>query len=150
MVFKALMTVEGIGKTLAPNLNFLDETKPFVQDMLMDRYNPKRLLKESVGMLGSTTRLIRQLSLAGPQILKDMERGSFNIKVDINNLERNVQTYQKEPRLQGRAILASGLMVTGAMTLDWTHNSLPVLSIGAFSFAALLGLPLLWTFLRSP
>lgn len=150
MVFKALMTVEGIGKNLAPNLNFLDETKPFIQELLMERYAPKRLLKESVEMMGSMTRFVRQLSQTGPQILKDMERGSFNLKMDINNLEQNVNTYQRETRLQSRAILASGLMVTGAMTLDWQYNELPLLSIGAFCFAALLGLPLMWTFLRSP
>ena len=150
MVFKALMTVEGIGKTLAPDLNFLDETKPFIQELLIERYNPRRLLKESVEMLGSLTRFVRQLSLTGPQILKDMERGTFNVNVDINNLERNVQTFQKETRLQSRAILTSGLMVSGAMTLDWSYNGLPVLSLGAFSIAAILGIPLIWTFLRNP
>lgn len=150
MVFKALMTVEGIGKILAPNLNFLDETKPFIQELLLERYNPKRLLKESAEMLGSLTRLVRQLSLTGPQILKDMERGTFNVNVDINNLESNVQTYRKETRLQSRAILTSGLMIAGAMTLDWSYNGLPILSLGAFSIAAILGLPLIWTFLRTP
>ena len=150
MVFKALMTVEGIGKVLAPDLNFLDETKPFIQELLIERYNPRRLLKESVEMLGSLTRFVRQLSLTGPQILKDMERGTFNVNVDINNLERNVQTYRKETRLQSRAILTSGLMVSGAMTLDWSYNGLPVLSLGAFSIAAVLGIPLIWTFLRNP
>jgi len=150
MVFKALMTVEGIGKILAPNMNFLDETKPFIQELLIERYNPKRLLKESTEMLGSLTRFVRQLSLTGPQILKDMERGTFNVNVDINNLERNVQTYRKETRLQSRAILTSGLMVSGAMTLDWSYNGLPILSLGAFSIAAILGIPLIWTFLRTP
>ncbi|MBT6436378.1 MAG: AarF/ABC1/UbiB kinase family protein [Deltaproteobacteria bacterium] len=150
MVFKALMTVEGIGKILAPNMNFLDETKPFIQELLIERYNPKRLLKESAEMLGSLTRFVRQLSLTGPQILKDMERGTFNVNVDINNLERNVQTYRKETRLQSRAILTSGLMVSGAMTLDWSYNGLPILSLGAFSIAAILGIPLIWTFLRTP
>ena len=150
MVFKALMTVEGIGKTLAPDLNFLDETKPFIQELLIERYNPKRLLKESVEMLGSLTRFVRQLSLTGPQVLKDLERGTLNVNVDINNLESNVQTYRKETRLQSRAILTSGLMVSGAMTLDWSYNGLPILSLGAFSIAAILGIPLIWTFLRNP
>ena len=73
-----------------------------------------------------------------------------DVNVDINNLERNVQTYRKETRLQSRAILTSGLMVSGAMTLDWSYNGLPVLSLGAFSIAAILGIPLIWTFLRNP
>ena len=30
MVFKALMTVEGIGKSIAPDMDFLAEAQPFV------------------------------------------------------------------------------------------------------------------------
>ena len=33
------MTVEGIGKTISPELHFIEEIKPVVKDMLLERYH---------------------------------------------------------------------------------------------------------------
>ena len=83
MVFKALMTVEGIGKVLAPEINFLDETRPFIQEILVERYSPKRILREASDVLGNFGRLTRQFTHSAPQILRDLEQGNTGVKSEI-------------------------------------------------------------------
>ena len=38
MFFKALMTVEGIGKQVSPNLDLISECKPYVEALVSERY----------------------------------------------------------------------------------------------------------------
>src|SRR5699024_2857998 len=71
MVFKALMTVEGIGKSLAPDINFIDEATPFVREMLLERYAPARLLREAVTLASTTSHLLRAMPATASQVLED-------------------------------------------------------------------------------
>ncbi len=150
MVFKALMTVEGIGKTLAPEMNFLDETRPYVQGMIVERYNPKRLLKETVELVGSVTRFTRQVSQSGPQLIRHLERGELGFRAEITNLERSMDLQRLETRLQTRSILVVGLLISGTLSLNFIHETLqlPLLSLGSYSLAALLGIPAILNLLR--
>ncbi|MGE5186797.1 MAG: ABC1 kinase family protein, partial [Acidobacteriota bacterium] len=48
MVGKALMTVEGIGKQLDPDLDILGELKPFLTKVIAKRYSPERLARDGL------------------------------------------------------------------------------------------------------
>jgi len=150
MVFKALMTVEGIGKTLAPEMNFLDETRPYVQSLVVERYNPRRLLKETVELVGSVTRFTRQVSQSGPQLIRHLERGEIGFRTEITNLERSMDAQRLETRLQTRSILVVGLLISGTLSLDIVHElfQVPLVTLGSYSLAGLLGIPVVLNLLR--
>ncbi|MEE2961145.1 MAG: AarF/UbiB family protein [Myxococcota bacterium] len=152
MVFKALMTVEGIGKTLAPKINFLDETRPFVQEMLMERYNPRRLLKESFDLVSNTTKFVRNLSELGPKVLRDLENGQLSIQSEVRDLDTKTSQITRELRFQSRAILTGSLLITGANITDIEISrwiGVPIFSIGAFILGGILGIPLFLKLLRN-
>ncbi|MBU1429952.1 phosphotransferase, partial [Myxococcota bacterium] len=45
MFFKALMTIEGVGKAIAPELDLVAELRPHVERVVAARYKPDRVLK---------------------------------------------------------------------------------------------------------
>ncbi len=43
MMFKAIMTTEGLAKTIAPDVDPIELAKPFIQQMVSERYSPERI-----------------------------------------------------------------------------------------------------------
>src|SRR6185295_65736 len=75
MVGKSLMTVEGIGKSIYPDLDVFDEAKPFFLKLLMQRYSPEkvgaRLLKAASRLSGAASDVPPLLA----EVLDDVRRG---------------------------------------------------------------------------
>jgi len=86
MVGKALMTVEGVGKEIYPDLDVWSALKPFFLKLLWKRYHPERLAREALRMvaqLGSAaSALPRQINA----ILEDLQRGHLEVKVKDEGL----------------------------------------------------------------
>lgn len=79
LVGKALMTVEGIGKEIAPDLDILEEASPHFFDILKQRYSPERLGAELLRRVerwsGMTGALPDQLQ----ELLEDLRLGRLAI-----------------------------------------------------------------------
>ena len=80
LVGKALMTLEGIGKQLDPDLDVFSEASPYFLALLKDRYSPQRLGNE-------LWRGVEQLSRAGydmpmqlREVLEDLRLGRLSIR----------------------------------------------------------------------
>ena len=66
MMGKSLMTIEGIGKEIDPDFDFIEEARPIFSDLLRKRYSPER-----VG--GELLRRIERLGGAGYKVPQQLE-----------------------------------------------------------------------------
>lgn len=81
MMGKALMTVEGVGKEIYPQLDIFDEVKPYFLRLIQQRYSPERITQD---VIRGVTRLSHAATEAPRQIeeiLEDLRRGAFRIQV---------------------------------------------------------------------
>jgi ubiquinone biosynthesis protein len=81
MVGKALMTVEGVGKEIYPELDVWGELKPYFLRLLWKRYHPERLAREGLRLLGQLGTAASQLPRQLNGILEDLHRGQLEVKV---------------------------------------------------------------------
>ncbi len=111
LVGKAMMTVEGIGRQLAPELDVFQESRPFFLRLLRRRYSPERLglqfLRRFERLTDATSNLPHQLT----DILEDLRTGRLRIGVDNGDASNSAD------RL-GRRILTG--CITGCCTLGGT------------------------------
>jgi len=79
LVGKALMTVEGVGKEIDPELDVFEEAKPLFVEILRKRYSPERLGNELLRRLeklsGATYNMPQQLQ----EVLDDLRLGRLKI-----------------------------------------------------------------------
>jgi ubiquinone biosynthesis protein len=79
LVGKALMTVEGIGKQLEPNLDIFEEARPYFLNILKRRYSPERVTQQLIRRIerlsDATTNIPHQLS----DVLEDIRLGRLRI-----------------------------------------------------------------------
>lgn len=134
MVGKSLMTVEGIGKAIYPELDVFEEARPFFLKLIRRRYSPEkvgqRLLRAASRLSGAATDVPPLLA----EVLDDLRRGRLELKAEDPGLGRAAE------RLGRRIALGlMGAALIGAGTAIFLSGH-PRLAALFFSFAALFAL----------
>lgn len=112
MVGKALMTVEGIGKQLDPDLDVLGELKPFLTRVIAARYSPERLARDGLRAVRSLGDAALALPGQVTDILEDARAGRLTV------LARDPDRAEATERLGRRvfsAVLASALLACATL-----------------------------------
>jgi ubiquinone biosynthesis protein len=80
LVGKALMTLEGIGKQLDPDLDVFGEAQPYFIAILKKRYSPQRLGNELIRGVEQLSRAGYDVPLQAREILEDLRLGRLVVK----------------------------------------------------------------------
>ncbi len=119
MVGKALMTVEGIGKQLDPDLDVFTEARPFFLKILRQRYSPEkigmRLLKAAGKFSGAATDVPPLLA----EVLDDVRKGRIRVQADDPGNARAVERLGRRLTL---GLLASTLIGSGTALVIHNHQ----------------------------
>jgi ubiquinone biosynthesis protein len=86
LVGKALMTVEGIGKQIYPELDVFEEVKPYFLRLLWMRYSPEKLSQELLRGVSRLGGAAADMPMQLAEILEDLRRGELSIAVNDRDL----------------------------------------------------------------
>jgi ubiquinone biosynthesis protein len=111
LVGKAIMTIEGVGKEIDPDLDVFGEAKPYFLDLLRKRYSPERVGNEIWRGLERLSMAAYDLPQQVREILEDLRLGRMTVRTHDPELPAIVN------RL-GRRLLAG--LVVGAFVLAGT------------------------------
>ncbi len=117
LLFKALITLEGMGHQLDPDFHMIDHLEPFVLEVIEARYTPdaiyhrvRRGLKEAgellVGLPRDLTRLLRQA-----------RRGRLRIDLDLKRLDHFGQQLNNAANRLTVGVLTASLVVGSSIIL---------------------------------
>lgn len=145
MVGKTLMTLEGIGKELDPDLDIFGEATPFFTELLMKRYSPQRIGNELMRGVEQLSRAGYDMPLQLREVLDDLRLGRLAIRAPdpalalaTERLGRRVFSglfvasatfagaylVRGEEKGLGAAFLVLGVLVwVGHALLDWRRGS---------------------------
>lgn len=129
MVGKALMTVEGIGKEIYPDLDVWTELRPYFFKLLWRRYHPERLARELLRGLGELGTAARSLPAQVHQILDDLRGGQLEVKSIDPNLpgaaDRLGRRIYSSVTIGSFTVAGAGLLALGRHEgLGWTLVSI--------------------------
>ena len=118
---KTLMGIEGLGRSLYPDLNLWDTAKPFLEKWLRERKNPINVLKNAVTQIQPTLEKMIETPHLAFDLLKKMQQGS------CTQAETKVQPAATKPQKSialgaGLALLTAGiieLIIPPASTSAW-------------------------------
>ena len=118
LLFKALITLEGLGTRLVPHFRLVDHVTPWVRKLLVERWDPRNMagrfsgaVREAGRALRSAPRLIeslaRRLGDDGPAIrfeVRELDTFSHHLERSVNRLAIGIVT---AALIVGSAILMS-------------------------------------------
>jgi len=81
MVGKALMTVEGVGKEIYPDLDVFEEVKPYFIELLRQRYSPERISQDVLTTVMRLSGAASEMPMQMQEILEDLRKGSLGLQV---------------------------------------------------------------------
>jgi ubiquinone biosynthesis protein len=149
MMFKAIITTEGMAKTIAPDTDPLELARPFIVRMVSERYSPDRLKQIALADFNLVSRMFRSLPRTLPAMIDDIRAGKLAISLAPETLaEQRRQVELRTGRLV-RTALTVTFLACGTFSLSlglpvWQLVGIPALSAVLF-FAAGVGLfSLLW------
>ncbi len=87
LLFKALITLEGLGQQLDPGFQIVQHLTPFVQRVIEQRYRPRALLRRGRRSLAELLDLVRSLPRDLARALGDLRRGRMRLELDLKRLD---------------------------------------------------------------
>ncbi|MBW2509529.1 MAG: hypothetical protein JRE81_12920 [Deltaproteobacteria bacterium] len=141
MLGKSLMTVEGIGKEIHPDLDLLEEVRPYFMQLFQKRYSPERMTEDALRGLRRLGTAASEMPLQLEEILDDLRKGAFSIRTQQTQLESAAD------RLGRRAfsgLVVGSLIVGGSILLSRESYWLGGLALGSGAFYAAVHATRVW------
>jgi ubiquinone biosynthesis protein len=145
MMIKAILTVEGVGKALAPGVDPVEVARPYVSTAIRERYGPERLTGEGVRALLALSRLARELPPTLREMVSSVEAGRVRLGVDLTTTRELAPILKTALAPVTDAVLVGGLVVAGALSLRFGEAAvagLPLVSLVLFTLAGLAAIRL--------
>jgi ubiquinone biosynthesis protein len=119
MVGKALMTVEGIGKQIDPDLDVFEESKPLFTEIVRKRYSPERLAGDFLRRIERLSGTTYQLPERIEEVLDDLRLGRLSLRTEDPNLRSSAD---RLGRRVFSGLVVAALILSGA-ALSATERS---------------------------
>jgi len=150
LLIKAIATIEGIARDLEPGFVFMDYVKPYVERLIKQRYDPRRLASD----MGKTTlefyQLLREMPSEIREVFKFIKRGEVKIDLETKSLLPVIKTWDRDANRLAYAIvnasvlLSSSLIIMAHVPPQWGNVSIPgiigVCISGLMSFRLLIAI----------
>lgn len=129
---KTLLNIEGLGRDLYPDLDLWKTAKPFIENWMHEQVGVKALAKGVKQHLPRLLETFPETPLLLHDVINKASRDNFVLvqqSEDIRQLEQGLKHAQWQ---NGRLIVGSALLITGALLLDGgfqpTWLDIPVVS----------------------
>ena len=87
LMFKALITMEGLGRQFDPEFHILDHLTPMLRRALGERYKPADLVRRGRNTLAQVASLVTSVPRDLARLLRDARRGKTRIDLDLKRLD---------------------------------------------------------------
>src|SRR5262245_53614015 len=87
LMFKALISLEGLGRQYDPEFRLVERVRPFLDRALSEQYQPVMALRRGQATLANALGLLTALPRDLARLVKDARRGRMRVDLDLKRLE---------------------------------------------------------------
>jgi ubiquinone biosynthesis protein len=87
LMFKALISLEGLGRQYDPEFRLVDRVRPFLDRALSERYQPAVALRRGQATLANAFGLVTTVPRDLARLIKDARRGRMRVDLDLKRLD---------------------------------------------------------------
>ena len=153
LLIKAFITLEGMGRQLAPDFDMVAEASPFIHRAMLIRYAPDALAKRGWRAVTSAVDLLTGLPQDLRQLLRATRSGRFQLHVDVTRLKTFGNQLDRAASRMAVGNVTAALIIGSSivMTVEGgpTLFGLPLFGLLGFIGAVLGGVWLLLSIWRS-
>lgn len=151
LLFKALVSLEGLGHQLDPDCHLVDRLTPFVQQLMLDRLSPGALLARGRRGLSELARVAAGLPRDLSYLLRQARRGRMRIDFDLKRLDHFGGQIERASNRLTMGVMTASLVIGSSIVLsvDEGQGMLGVLGTMGFGLAVFNSLWIVFSIWRS-
>ncbi|AGB41762.1 putative unusual protein kinase [Halobacteroides halobius DSM 5150] len=153
LLTKSLITIEGVVSKLAPELDILAIGKPFVYQLLKNRYHPKRLFKNGMRDVRDIIEILAGLPDSIQQILTMIDDKNLTLKLEHLGIKEIISKLDIVTNRLSVSLIVSALIIGSSLMMlsdkGATFFNFPVIGVTGYIIAVVLGFWLVISILRS-
>ncbi|MEJ2719358.1 MAG: AarF/UbiB family protein [Deltaproteobacteria bacterium] len=144
LVGKALVTLDGVGRTLDPEFDAVEVAGPFIREMVMTSYGPSFIGRKLVQSSYDLLRLIRELPSDLRELTRAMRDNQLKVVVEHRGLHDAFREFNEASKnialsiVIAAAVLASSVIVHSGV--EPRLLGIPILGLGGFAIASFFSL----------
>ncbi|MCB9027243.1 MAG: phosphotransferase [Bdellovibrionaceae bacterium] len=152
MFFKSIISIEGMGRIIVKDFDFLSYSIEFASELIQSRYEPNKLARNISLVARDANSLFSILPRQIKQLLRRLNSPNFSVKVgsdDLKGLRKSVETSSNLLFLG--LIIGSLLLSASILNIVDTEPKifgLPILSFVGFAVAAGLSLVAFYNYIK--
>ena len=149
LFFKAITTIEGVGRNLDSNFNAVEQIKPIVMDFYREQFSVKNIFKKVKELPKEIIDFLSYTPSDLKDIFKQMKSGKFKVELEHVGLQKMEESIEKSFNRLTVAIIAASALIGSALILHAKTPPLiygvPLFGIAGFSVAFVMGLVLAYS-----
>jgi ubiquinone biosynthesis protein len=149
LLMRALIIIEGVGLTLFPEYNLMEEVQPYARRIMAKRYSPKELFKRFYGSVQEMGELALDLPNDVREILHKIKKGKLHVQFEHQGLEPLTNNINDVGNRVSFALVVAAMILGSAIVIHAKippmYHNIPVLGIATFMLAAFFAFRLLYS-----
>jgi ubiquinone biosynthesis protein len=117
LMFKALITMEGLGRQFDPEFHIVDHLTPMIRRALAERYKPAGLMRRGRGALAQAANLVASVPRDLARLLRDARRGKTRIDLDLKRLDHFGRQLDRTIDRATMGIMTASLVIGSAIVM---------------------------------
>jgi ubiquinone biosynthesis protein len=117
LLFKTLITLEGLGQQLDPEFHMIDHVTPFVERVIQQRYTPQALFARGRKSVREALEVVADLPRDLRHLLRDARRGRMTIDLDLKRLDHFGHQLDSASNRLTMGILTASLVVGSSIIM---------------------------------
>jgi ubiquinone biosynthesis protein len=114
LMFKAIMTLEGLGRKLDPNFDMVGAATKYSKHLVIEKLDFKSWTKDFVFFARDFLELARRAPRQMNEILRQVEGGDLKLNIQIQDLEKYTRAQSQGTSKIALALLSGGLLLSAA------------------------------------
>jgi ubiquinone biosynthesis protein len=118
IVFKAILTIEGMGRTLDPNFDLLAMGEDLVKDLVKKQYSVQRFSKDALFIAKDVLSLLQVLPRQIRWMLRKFNSNDFAFEIKSPELQELRVQLDRNARRVSYSVMAAGLFIAASIALQ--------------------------------
>lgn len=154
LFFKSLVAIEGLGRKINPDFDFLTTAIEFSGEIIKQQYGPTKLTDQLSAVARETNQLLHGLPRQTSMLLKKLNSPRHAFQWRLQNLPDLLRSLENSFSLLFLGVVIASLIISASIvaapSAQNSLHELPALSLILFAFAGLLGLLGFYHYIRKP
>lgn len=153
LLFKTLITVEGMGRELDPGFDMVEHLQPFIEKAIKARLSPRNIDKFLKENLKPYFKLARTLPKDIGNFFNRANRNNFKINLEHKGLDRLIAEIDKSINRLSSSLIIAALIVGSSIVMQIDKGpklmGFPLFAFMGYSIAGMIGFIWLIAIIRS-